>query len=57
MSDKLSEVRPFLTRFGESEQSLHLPANASPEQGGESNPIEEGEGPRPEPTSPTPWGD
>lgn len=47
---------PFLFRFRESESVVqNKPAIASPEQGGESNPVEEE--PSPEPTKPTPWGD
>lgn len=47
---------PFLFRFKESEEIVrNRNINASPETGGESNPLEEA--PKPEPTKPTPWGD
>lgn len=47
--------KPLLARFWESEKAQKRPATASPERGGESNPIEEA--PKPEPTKKTPWGD
>ncbi len=47
--------KPFLFRFLETEESTCKPLNASPERGGESNPIEEE--PTPEPTQKGPWGD
>ena len=47
--------KPFLFRFLETEESTRKPLNASPERGGESNPIEEA--PKPEPTKKTPHGD
>lgn len=47
---------PLLFRFKESEEvARNKPSTASPERGGESNPIEEA--PKPEPTRKTPWGD
>jgi hypothetical protein len=46
---------PFLFRFRERESAQKRPPIASPERGGESNPIEEE--PKPEPTKKTPWGD
>ena len=47
---------PFLFRFKETEDAvLTRSPIATPETGGESNPIEEE--PKPEPTTPTPWGD
>lgn len=47
--------RPFLFRFLESEQASRRSETASPERGGESNPIEEA--PKPEPTKKGPYGD
>ena len=46
---------PFLFRFKENEEDIKKPPIASPERGGESNPIEEA--PKPEPTKKGPWGD
>lgn len=46
----------FLFRFLESEEAAKSKSiNASPEKGGESNPIEEE--PKPEPSKKTPYGD
>jgi len=47
--------RPLLFRYLESERVAKKYKIASPERGGESNPIEEE--PKPEPTRKTPWGD
>jgi len=52
---KKATKRPMLFRYLESEKISKKSKIASPERGGESNPIEEE--PRPEPTRPTPWGD
>lgn len=49
-----TQLEPFLFQFLE-EEALNKPSEASPETGGESNPIEEA--PKPERTKPTPWGD
>lgn len=46
---------PLLLRFRESEKAQKRLLTASPERGGESNPIEEA--PKPEPTKKTPYGD
>ena len=47
---------PFLFRFKECEDMVNAkPLTASPERGGESNPIEEA--PKPEPTKKGPYGD
>jgi hypothetical protein len=51
-----SKRSPFLFRYLESEDILRKkPRIASPERGGESNPIEEA--PKPEPTKKGPYGD
>jgi len=56
MPDEERTCKPFLFRFMESEEAVKAKSiNASPERGGESNPIEEG--PRPEPTKKGPYGD
>lgn len=54
-ANKKSTKRPLLFRYLESERTTRRTATASPERGGESNPIEEA--PKPEPTKKTPWGD
>ena len=47
---------PFLFQFKEIDATTkRQPLYASPERGGESNPIEEA--PKPEPSKPGPWGD
>lgn len=55
MNKQKTTKDPLLMRFRESEKVQKRPLNASPERGGESNPIEEA--PRPEPTKKTPYGD
>ena len=57
MEEELQQIQnPFLFRFKETESVVSSkPAYASPERGGESNPIEEE--PKPEPTKRTPYGD
>lgn len=56
MSTEEEIRKPFLFRFMESEEAAKSKSiNASPEKGGESNPIEEE--PKPEPTKKGPYGD
>jgi hypothetical protein len=56
VEDSKVQRQPFLLRFAESEAFVrNKPPTASPERGGESNPIEEA--PKPEPSKPHPLGD